>query len=1554
MLLNWLRRGLKSSRPLAKRPRRNCPRVEILEDRWMPSVFGTNLVVNGNAEAGPGATGTDTVSNIPGWTPSGNFTVHQYGDTNYLTATDPGPDDRGQNFFAGGPGNSSSSASQMIDVSAGASTIDTGSVSFSLSAYLGGWQDQRDNAVLTATFLDGHGATLGTSSIGPVTASDRNSARGLLSRGSTGTLPAGTRSVQLVLQMTRLDGSYDDGYADDVSLVLTPQTASPVRTLVYNQITSVDMSDSHDYKLSANGSRAVYTQRTYTPYTGHLYVVDADGAGAPREVASIPTYNGYFGADISADGHWVIGRDWVKIDAVNPDVPGSLHTLVQLSDIALGETHISGDGKTVVFIVTSDVYLAGTSTPVPRGIWAINTDGTNLRQVVSAAAVASVLGIPENAVSIFWYQGNGLGISDDGSHIVFSSQDFNGQPNASFWAVTLDNPASLHRLVTTGVSPFRTYSRVGISGDGRTAFYEAADPAGVEEIGVIPFDSTNGTGRRVLYTGNSLPGDLGNTPGSGANFMLSTDGSKLLLGDAGALMNTADGSLVELAATFGGFSSDPRPLFSATLFGASMNGTATRFLYYTGANGGQLATLDIDPESLGAAPSVTDPLLSRPYLLSVNNPPVTVTARVKAPGTILRVSNATLRDGASYFGEILPYVMFDDGRTDGDQTAGDHIFTTNQYGPRSNGIPLGPRTVRVQAENQTADGRYHGTAVEFGGLKVVTDAPTSPTSSVNPLPAYTASTSIPVSWSGSDAGGPGIASYDVYVSDNGGPFVPFQTGTTATSATFAGQDGHTYGFYSVATDKGGARQPTPSGAQATTLVDVMPPTSAVGALPAFTRTTSFTVSWSGGDGPHGSGIAAYDILYTDNGGAPQAFLTHTTQTSATFGGQDGHTYGFYSVATDNAGNVEAPPGPAQGTAVVLAGNHLVIHAPSQAVAGGTLPVTVNVVNADGFTDPLWQGSVALSVLTGPAGGWLTGTTVAAVHNGVATLANLSLNAVGSYQLLASSTGILVAGVSAPITVGAPQKFAVAGTPAAATAGTSFTFSVTALTAAGLTNTGYLGTIHFTSSDPQAVLPPDTTFAAGDHGKKTFTVTLKTAGGQTINVADVNGGVVSGKSPAVPVAAAAASKLQVAGYPTPDVAGVAHSFVVTALDPFGNVAPTYRGKVQFGTGDSAALLPPAYTFVAADQGHHPFSATYATAGTWSLAAGDLARPGINGSEANITVLSLTAGVSGPASGLRGQPLTFTLTGAETGTPAGTVFTYKIDWDGNGTVDQTVTGPTGTTVVHVFPAAGGNTVKVLAVDGAGNVSPPAAQAITVRALALQPDPADGTKTALAIEGTTGDDVITISPADPTGTTVSVTINGVAQPGGPFALTGHILVYGQAGNDTIQEVAKAFGGKTATVAVPAVLFAGAGNVTLSAVGSSANNVLVGGGGKDSLTGGSGRDILIGGAGASTLRAGSGGDILVAGRTAYDADVAALLAVVAEWGRTDRGYSARVSDLFGTGTGGLNGTARLTPQTVTVAAGADQLFAGLGPDWLWIAASPRATDQVNSFGPGDIVTFE
>src|SRR5207237_404010 len=94
-----------------------------------------------------------------------------------------------------------------------------------------------------------------------------------------------------------------------------------------------------------------------------------------------------------------------------------------------------------------------------------------------------------------------------------------------------------------------------------------------------------------------------------------------------------------------------------------------------------------------------------------------------------------------------------------------------------------------------------------------------------------------------DIGGSGLAAYNVYVSDNGGEFALWQHETMATSATYTGVAGHTYGFYSAAFDNAGNAQSISMEPQATTTVDTTPPTSSVTALPAFSPST-FTLRWS--------------------------------------------------------------------------------------------------------------------------------------------------------------------------------------------------------------------------------------------------------------------------------------------------------------------------------------------------------------------------------------------------------------------------------------------------------------------------------------------------------------------------------------------------------------------------------------------------------------------------------------------------------------------------------------------------------------------------------------
>src|SRR5262249_7759459 len=192
----------------------------------------------------------------------------------------------------------------------------------------------------------------------------------------------------------------------------------------------------------------------------------------------------------------------------------------------------------------------------------------------------------------------------------------------------------------------------------------------------------------------------------------------------------------------------------------------------------------------------------------------------------------------------------------------------------------------------------------------------------------------------------------------------------------------------------------------------------------------------------------------------------------------------------------------------------------------------------------------------------------------------------------------------------------------------------------------------------------------------------------------------------------------------------------------------------------------------------------------------------------------------------------------------------------------------------------------------------------------------KTGLCVGGAGGADTITLKPVDANGT-LDVKIGTTDL--GNFKPTGHLIVYGQAGDDTIKLQTATVNGKTVSVSTPAFLFGDDGNDTLNTAGSSANNVLEGGAGNDALQAGAGRDLLVGGTGADVLHGDGGDDILVGGTTDYDSNLAALDGIMAEWGRTDADYQTRVKHLNGTRSGGSNGTTLLTASTVHDDAASD-----------------------------------
>jgi hypothetical protein len=91
---------------------------------------------------------------------------------------------------------------------------------------------------------------------------------------------------------------------------------------------------------------------------------------------------------------------------------------------------------------------------------------------------------------------------------------------------------------------------------------------------------------------------------------------------------------------------------------------------------------------------------------------------------------------------------------------------------------------------------------------------------------------------------------------------------------------------------------------------------------------------------------------------------------------------------------------------------------------------------------------------------------------------------------------------------------------------------------------------------------------------------------------------------------------------------------------------------------------------------------------------------------------TASIAGPSSATVGKSgsWTFSATDPSAADQAG-AFTYAIDWNGDGTVDETVNAGNSTSVSHTFTSAGSVTVKVTATDKNGGKSAQASKAVKV---------------------------------------------------------------------------------------------------------------------------------------------------------------------------------------------------------------------------------------------------
>jgi uncharacterized repeat protein (TIGR01451 family) len=290
---------------------------------------------------------------------------------------------------------------------------------------------------------------------------------------------------------------------------------------------------------------------------------------------------------------------------------------------------------------------------------------------------------------------------------------------------------------------------------------------------------------------------------------------------------------------------------------------------------------------------------------------------------------------------------------------------------------------------------------------------------------------------------------------------------------------------------------------------------------------------------------------------------------------------------------------------------ITITAPSNIALGADLPYVITVTNngpqdATGvvMTDPVPGNLMPLMVVASETctriiqleGPTTLSCAIGALANGASTQISYHVTPTVAGSLTNTATvagsstdpnmGNNSASVTTTIGAAAATHFSVTA-PGTATAGTAFSVTVTALDASNAVVTGYTGTVHFTSSDGAAVLPANSTLT---NGVGTFSVTLKTAGAQTIAATDTVTASITGVSGTITVTGVGpAAMLAISKTHTGNFTQGQHSAQYTVTVSNGANAAATSGTV---TVTDTALSALAQDFAAS------FSGTSNPNGVWS--------------------------------------------------------------------------------------------------------------------------------------------------------------------------------------------------------------------------------------------------------------------------------------------------------------------------------------------------------------------
>ena len=239
----------------------------------------------------------------------------------------------------------------------------------------------------------------------------------------------------------------------------------------------------------------------------------------------------------------------------------------------------------------------------------------------------------------------------------------------------------------------------------------------------------------------------------------------------------------------------------------------------------------------------------------------------------------------------------------------------------------------------------------------------------------------------------------------------------------------------------------------------------------------------------------------------------------------------------------------------------VIPATSTPTAGAPFNFTVSAMDVSNNILPSYSGTVVFTSSDTQAALPANST----LKNGVATF-SATLKTAGSQTITAiDSITLSITGTSSSINVstGATDHLSIS-TPATTSKGAALNMVVSAMDAVNNVTANYSGTVHFTSTDPQAVLPANMPVT---NGMANFSATLNTLGAQTISATDTATASITGTSNSIMVNTPPPPVISATPVPAAGALGLAYFYAFTIAS---------GGQAPFQWTETGAL-PPGLTF-----------------------------------------------------------------------------------------------------------------------------------------------------------------------------------------------------------------------------------------------------------------------------------------------------------------------------------------------------------------------------------------